>query len=193
MNRITLQFQAIAKNDRTRLRSPLLILAIYGLAQTCGCNNNGRVAVSPVRGKITYNGQGVPQTTVVFFRVDPPDEATKKLHPYAYGKDNGEFEAKTYVDGDGVPPGKYRVSIMAPSAGGESKKDKPVDVAASSGPGVRVPAAIAAKYSNVDTAGIEVEIHPGENNLEPFELTMGTGRATQAVSTTSSSTINAKN
>jgi hypothetical protein len=186
------QKNAAAQNGGS-LHWLLLISAAYCLAQTSGCKGNGRVPVSPVRGKVTYKGQGVPQTTVIFFRVDPPDEATKKLHPYAYGKDNGEFEVITYVEGDGVPPGKYRVSIMAPTAGGESKKDRPVEVAAPSGPAVRVPAAIAAKYANADTAGIEVTIHEGENNLEPFELTMGTGPAPQAASTTSSSTINAKN
>ena len=28
----------------------------------------------------------------------------------------GNFSVKTYVDGDGAPPGKYRVSIMLSSA-----------------------------------------------------------------------------
>jgi hypothetical protein len=40
------------------------------------------------------------------------------------------------------------------------------------GPAVRVPPEIVKKYANVETAGIEVEIQEGENNLDPFVLTM---------------------
>src|SRR4051812_5807273 len=99
--------------SETQTSRRLLVFATLVLLVTeaTGCGD-GREKVSPVRGKVTYKGQGIPQATVVFFRVDPPNEITKKLHPYAYVGNDGQFEIKTYVDGDGAPPGKYRVSII---------------------------------------------------------------------------------
>jgi hypothetical protein len=143
------------------------------LATTCGCGD-GRFDVSPVRGKVVYNGQGVPKATVIFFPVDPSDEELAKMRPFAYADGGGQFELKTYVDGDGAPPGKYRVSIIAPMGPPpKSSKDRPADeVAVTGGSAVGVPPAIVQKYANVDTAGIEVEVKDGQNDLEPFELKM---------------------
>jgi hypothetical protein len=160
--------------------------------EAMGCGD-GREKVSPVRGKVTYKGQGIPQATVVFFRVDPPNEITKKLHPYAYVGNDGQFEIKTYVDGDGAPPGKYRVSIIAPAAAGTSKKDRPVETEPSSVQTVKVPAEIAAKYANVETAGIEITVQPGENVFEPFELAAAGGRGANATSSISTSSASSKN
>jgi hypothetical protein len=159
---------------------------------TGGCRGKSRISVFPVRGQVVYNGQGVSPATVIFFAVDPANEEAKKLHPYAYVEEGGHFQITTYVDGDGAPPGKYRVSIIAPASEGTSKKDKPVEVG-SSAPAVRVSPAVAAKYANVDTSGIEVTIAKGENNLEPFVLSMGTGRGPQSAASGNTSSISSEN
>jgi hypothetical protein len=106
---------------------------------------------------------------VIFYPVDATDERAKKMRPFAYADANGQFAIKTYKTGDGAAPGKYRVSIIAP-AGGGGDKDRPEIVPA--GRAVAVPPRVVRKYANVDTAGLEVEIQDGENNLEPFELKM---------------------
>ena len=140
-----------------------------------GCSGDGRLDVTPVRGKVVYKGNGVPQATIIFFPVEPVNEGHKKLRPFAYADANGEFELKTYVAGDGAPPGKYRVSIIAASTGGSggSKKDQPAsESGATALPTVAIPPGVTKKYANVDTAGIEVTIVDGDNNLEPFVLTM---------------------
>jgi hypothetical protein len=151
----------------------LLAGAALALLSVSGCGEK-RLEVAPVRGKVVYNGQGVPQATVIFFPVDPVNDEAAKMRPFAYAELDGQFQLKTYVAGDGAPPGKYRVSIIAPmGAPSTSSKDRPVDdQPAAAGTGVRVPPAIVKKYANVDTSGIEVQIQEGENNLEPFELTM---------------------
>jgi hypothetical protein len=122
---------------------------------------------------VIYNGQGVPDATVIFFPLDVANETARNMRPFAYADRAGRFEVKTYVTGDGAAPGKYRVSIIAiTGAPPRSSKDGRADAAASNGPFVNLPPAIVKKYANVDTAGIEVEVRDGENNLEPFELTM---------------------
>jgi hypothetical protein len=147
--------------------------AFVVLIATTGCGK-GRLDVSPVRGKVTYNGHGVPNSTVIFFPVDASDERAAKMRPSADADGSGQFEIKTYVTGDGAPPGKYRVSIIAPMGPPPtSSKDRKADeVVATGGAAVNVPPAIVKKYANVDTAGIEVEVQEGQNDLEPFELKM---------------------
>ena len=139
-----------------------------------GCGGKDRLDVSPVRGKVVYNGQGVPNATVILFPVDATDERARKMRPFAYADGEGQYEIKTYVTGDGAAPGKYRVSIIAPAGGPPTgNKDRPADAPdPAAATAIRIPPAIVKKYENVDTAGIEVEIQDGENNLEPFVLTM---------------------
>ncbi len=157
----------------------LLLIAVGTMATAGGCGGKGRVSVSPVRGKVVYNGQGVAGTTVVFIPVDPANDKAQKLRPFAYGQNDGQFEIKTYKTGDGAPPGKYRVAIIVPQAGGQgSMKDQPVTAeSAAPRPVVKVPLAIVRKYAKADTSGLEVTIQEGENNLDPFVLTMGAGPA----------------
>jgi hypothetical protein len=162
-------------NDCRLRHCTMFVVAASVVASAGGCGGERRLDVSPVRGQVLYKGQGVPGTTVIFFPVGDTVESLGKMRPFAYGQPDGRFEIKTYVESDGAPPGTYRVSIIAPAGGpGSSKKDRPVEELASAG-GAGVPPAIAKKYSNVATAGIEVTIEDGENNLEPFVLTAGPG------------------
>lgn len=120
-----------------------------------------------------YRGQGVPQAVVIFHPVEDTGEQAKKLRPFAYADAEGNFDLKTYVTGDGAPPGKYRVSIIAHSIGPGPKRDKDAPAADADSaplPSIAIPEAVSRKYASVDTSGIEVEIKYGENNLEPFEL-----------------------
>ena len=163
--------------EMTKCRSPTVLrLVLFGLLLVLmsagGCGGKSRLSVSPVRGRVMHGGQGVPNAIVVFFPADDADEKAKKMRPYAYADGQGNFELKTYTEGDGAPPGKYRVSIMTVSArGSKGTKDRRAGEAeVSSGSAVGVPAEIAKKYGNVDTAGIQVTVEDGENNLEPFVL-----------------------
>jgi hypothetical protein len=139
----------------------MLMIAIVG------CGGDGRVKVSPVRGQVTYGGHPVPNATVIFHPIGEAAEKLKKLRPYAYADEAGKFDLKTYVTGDGAPPGEYEVGVIAnstvdrDSAGGGGG---PPTKAAS------VPRAVSQKYGNPKTSGIKVKIEPGENNLQPFVL-----------------------
>ena len=150
------------------------IVLLFGMGLTLtashGCGGADRLEVAQVRGKVVSNGIGVPQAVVIFHPgSDVPDNG-KKLRPFAYADADGNFVLKTYVEGDGAPPGTYRVSIVAGSGGG-SRKDRPVSeenvlpIAR-----INIPPDIAKKYADVETSGIQVTVKDGENNLEPFEL-----------------------
>jgi hypothetical protein len=159
-----------------------LLWASFFLALTSGCSGDGRLDVAPVRGKVVYQGVGVPKASVIFFPGDDIAEHGRKLRPFADSDAQGNFVLKTYIDGDGAPPGKYRVCIIAAASGpsGKSSKDRRAGEESSSKSTVAIPQAVVNKYRNVDTAGIEVIVHEGENNLEPFVLTPGAGAPRQS-------------
>lgn len=160
-------------SKRPAHRLAVIATGLLLLACAEGCNGKSRLEVAPVHGRVTYHGQGVPKATVIFHPVDDANDAAKKMRPFAYGDAQGNFELKTYVDGDGAPLGKYRVSIVAVSTAPASRnrKDAPASEAGSApGQAISIPADISRKFGNVDTAGIEVTVVEGENNLPPFEL-----------------------
>lgn len=116
------------------------------------------------------------------------------MRPYAYVDGQGNFEIKTYREGDGAPPGRYRVMILVASTPTTSSlKDKPPGEPENpSAQALNIPPGVIQKYGNAETSGIEVTIDKGENNLEPFVLTMGTTRGPQAAAGNASS-ISSKN
>ena len=186
------------RRDRSHSRTSLpsggfvyasLMLVCISAVVLSGCRGNNRFSVYPVSGRVIYGGRGIARATVIFFPVDAASENAKKLRPFAYCDGEGNFKLKTYTDDDGAPAGKYRVSIIAPArTRSGSSKDQPAgETPASQGIVVDVPPAIANKYSNVDTAGIEVTVQEGDNNLEPFELISNAGGPPRAASITPAS------
>jgi hypothetical protein len=126
----------------------------------------------------------VPNAIVMFTPADDSSESAKKLRPFAYADVQGNFELKTYKDGDGAPPGKYRVSIMVASATPRAKGGKDQrsgDSENTAAQSVNIPPAVSKKYGSADTSGIEVTVEDGENNLEPFDLAPGAGAPRQSV------------
>lgn len=153
-------------------RSTQLLSLLCLVALTGGCNRNSRLDVAQVKGRVTYRGQGVPKATVVFIPSDDAVEKAKKMRPYAYADNDGNFEIGTYKEGDGAPPGKYRVIVLvasaAPATGG---KDRPAgESEPTPGKTLSIPPALNQKYSTPETSGLQVTVEKGENTLPPFEL-----------------------
>lgn len=149
----------------------VVMMLATAVSLAAGCHRKSRLEVAPVHGKVTYQGRGVPKATVVFI---PTGETTEKLHkiqPFCFAEDDGSFKLKTYLDGDGAPPGTYRVRIVVVPSGpaGRPGKDDPATSGAGA-PAVNVPADMIKKYSDDKTSGIEVTVQAGDNELPPFEL-----------------------
>jgi hypothetical protein len=144
-------------------KSVHLLAVCFAFVVAAGCEE-GRLQVNPVHGQVTYKGQGVSNATVIFFPTGPVAEQLKKMRPYAYADQNGRFSLKTYVTGDGAPPGQYRVGIIAVVGSDRESND------GSQRKSAALPRMLVQKYGNHETSGIEVTVEPGENNLEPFEL-----------------------
>jgi hypothetical protein len=153
-------------------RVAALVAACLLFATDIGCAKKSRLTVAPVHGSVTYKGQGVPNAIVIFFPTDETAEVVKKIRPFAYADGEGNFDLKTYIKGDGAPPGKYRVSIVAVAgaAAAASGHDPPQGNPSGPKTAVAIPQEVVKKYGNVDTAGLQVTVQDGENDLAPFTL-----------------------
>jgi len=145
------------------------------VATLTGCGEKGRLTVYPVRGRVVYRDRGLPDATVIFQPADANSEATaRKMHPYGETDSDGNFELHTYIDGDGVPEGQYRVIVIAPSKispsqGGREDPNR-FEQEASPISGGLIPQELRQKYAQAETSGITVTVKPGENELDPFVL-----------------------
>jgi hypothetical protein len=124
-------------------------VAVAGLALApAGCGPR----MYPVRGTVTLeDGSPLPKGLVIFERFDggPALTARGDIGP------DGRYELSTEKTGDGVPPGKYRVSInpLDTSDTPDEQKVLPFDV----------------KYLNLKTSGLEYEVKAGVNEF-PIRL-----------------------
>jgi hypothetical protein len=129
-----------------------------------------------VRGKVTLDGQPLPEVEVVF--LPDPERGTLGPKSSCYTDDQGRYVAQTSKGRDGVAIGFCRVCIhdiralLSPFGGDAIKKagahgkepDKP------SRPRPPPPSRVPAAYASVrDTPLKAVEVKPGKNELN-FEL-----------------------
>lgn len=122
---------------------------MFILSLTTGCGNPS------VTGKVLLS-DGTPVTVGKVYFEKGSFSATGTI------KEDGSYKMGTEKDGDGVPPGKYKIAIM-----GAIKNKLPED-AKNDGKGglgmvtVRAPVSfenlVAQKYTSVSTSGLEIEV-----------------------------------
>jgi hypothetical protein len=108
----------------------------------------------PVAGQVFVDGQPAARAQVT---LHPLDERIKE-RPAGHADEQGRFRLTTAKDGDGAPPGKYRVSVVwfvaVPVGRDESVARN------------RLPA----RYADATTSGLEATVTPGTNDLPAFRL-----------------------
>lgn len=76
-----------------------------------GCAKSDRPKTIPVTGLITKDGQPPEYLGALFFAPIEVEEGYPKRPGRALFEQGGEFAATSYVDGDGLVPGTYRVRV----------------------------------------------------------------------------------
>ncbi|HEX8199041.1 MAG TPA: hypothetical protein VF590_01035 [Isosphaeraceae bacterium] len=138
-----------------------MLVPAFGLI---ACGGSG-VATVPAGGTVTYNGQPLASGQVQFMpdaspAAPPAGTATTEPPPVPVGSiENGTFTVSTLVDGDGAPPGKYRVSVFSYS-----------DVTLRDG-STKKKSNIPERYSNHETSALVVVIPAGGNREIKLDLT----------------------
>jgi hypothetical protein len=85
-------------------------LVLLATLACVGCGDS-RPETIPVTGRLTYGGGDWPNEGVIYFTALEPAEGFPRRAGTGYFEADGSFEAQTWVEGDGLMPGKYRVSV----------------------------------------------------------------------------------
>lgn len=134
------------------------VLAAFSAVLIAGCGGPAQV-VSPVKGRVMYQGKPVPYGQVMF-QPETGDPARGEIQP------DGSYVLTTYAPGDGATIGKNYVRITSIPAQRPEAASQAVKGELSS-----VGSTIPPKYSHFRTSGIEVVVQAGTNADANFELT----------------------
>jgi hypothetical protein len=128
-------------------RLALLLVLPFGMA---ACGGSHEFDTVPAKGTVAYKGKPLEKGQIQLL----PDDG-----PAAVGLiENGKFVVGTNADGDGAPPGKYRVTVFSYK---ETKTRFGETISK---------AVIPNRYANPDTSGLVVEIPEGGNEAIKVEL-----------------------
>ena len=121
------------------------------------CNKDPRPPLVQVKGKVLVGQKPAHMALVRFFSVEPLKPGSPL--PRGIVDQDGNFAIGTYATGDGVPPGKYRISIAwnAPGDFGDEEGESLLPL----------------RYLDPATSGLpEVEVLKDSVTLPPFHLTL---------------------
>ena len=156
-------------NTRRRALIAYECLAVASLLALTGGCGDGRETVYPATGQITVDGEPASGAVVTLIPQEGSEEF-RKMRPYAYADADGRFAISCYLDGDGAPPGRYKVrvewlgeSTAPPEVEGAEvdEEDKsvagPVDL-------------LEGRYADPDTTPLEIVIEARDNDLGTIDL-----------------------
>lgn len=92
---------------------PRLFVFLALLALLAGCGERPKLV--PATGRMTHKGQPLTAGSVIF--VPDAGNAWAKDNPSSLLQTDGSFTMKTFPFGDGVAPGKYKVTLDPALAG----------------------------------------------------------------------------
>jgi hypothetical protein len=134
----------------------IMVAAVLGIL-AAGCDT---VAAQParVRGKISYKGEPLPSGMIVF----TPDASRGGSGPLACAdvQPDGTYELRS-EEGPGVPPGWYRVAVVAVEASAPTTE----------GQGFTIPKSLLPeKYRDPEVSGLSCEVKAARENTINFNL-----------------------
>jgi hypothetical protein len=138
----------LAQTCDRRIFVAMISLSLLNLS---GCDT-GPYTV-PVRGRVTFDGKDWPAAGTLYFL--PIEAATgfPKRPGLAPFDTTGKFAAQTFISGDGLFPGHYRLHVacwqVPPSMANPAGKSY-----------------VPAKFRNPSSAGLEVIVKPGDKSVD---------------------------
>jgi hypothetical protein len=135
-----------------RTLSAVALVALLSACSKTDPNQQEKKPTSPARGIVTYKGKPVGNATVGFTALDNKVRAGGKTDGV------GSFVMSTYGTDDGVPPGRYKVTVAVSG----TKEIEPGVLAPEPEGGFKSPIPI--KYANPTTTDILVEVTEGGKN-----------------------------
>lgn len=136
------------------LRVIVIVMLCTAALGSLGCGSSYESAevlsTVPVSGVLTYQGQPLESYRVTFY----PEQGERASSGLTDAE--GKFTLGTNREGDGAPPGRYKVVVsFSPPASEDTTLDLPIeDPSKMPKPKVKVPE----KYSNPEQSGLIMEV-----------------------------------
>jgi hypothetical protein len=100
-------------------RPLVVVVALFLLAGACGC---ARRDLYPVRGKVVFDRGGPIDPLVGGLVVFEPLDPKRTVGARGEIQPDGIFRLGTFREGDGAPPGDYRVLVIPPTPPSQAKE-----------------------------------------------------------------------
>jgi len=146
-------------------RGPITLAVAVGVLSTLGAScskqQQDRVPVFPVRGKVLVDGRPSHGAAVTFYRAGVPITTQDKgsSGSMARTKEDGSFAMTTYEPEDGLPAGEYEVAVHLKQGRASSRRTE------------KRPDLLHDRYSDPKTSGLKARVEEKPNELPPFNLT----------------------
>jgi hypothetical protein len=134
---------------------------ILAAALACVSCSGGGATLYPVKGKVLYKNQPLAGAQVTFH---PKGADLKTVNPTGLTKEDGTFTVMTGPS-EGAPAGEYTVTLICSEQVAPQGNKKVIST--------EMPETkdrLGGAYANRNTSTIKVEIKPGPNELQPFDL-----------------------
>jgi len=131
---------------------PGLCIGLVFLSSLAGCRPAHELETAPVRGTVALDGKLMSGGSVIFV----PERGRGATGSIAA---DGTYTVGTYEEADGAVVGRHKVAVFPSHNVSEFEE---LDVRPSKFP---------ARYENVVSSGIEVDVKPGEENVLDLKLT----------------------
>ena len=137
---------------------PLLLAFVSQVG--CSPENDGRMPVYPVTGKVTVGGQPAAGAEVVFYGATPDLKGPGTVPPEGTTDANGVYQLSTFETDDGSPAGQFKVTIFWPEPippDVDQEMYQPKD-------------RLKERFLNPETSGLTAKVPKGGGVLPTFEL-----------------------
>jgi len=144
---------------------PLALTAAANLLWAAGCQPD-RLPVYPVKGSIFYQGRPATDARVIFHPLGGSDQLQRE-RPMGTVAADGTFQLTTYDRRDGLPAGKYQISVVWREATTPQATNNPDYDERNEG----IPAdRLQGRYADPTTSGLSVMIHKDLTMVPPIQL-----------------------
>jgi hypothetical protein len=134
----------------------VIVLSLISMAVGCTTSSNPWDKTVPATGVVTYKGKPIQGAELAFLPQDLG--APLAVRPKAKADENGRYIVWTYAQGDGAPPGEYKVMVVRH------------EVSVSKGTIVAKPNDLPKKYATFALTDILVTITDGQAELPAIDL-----------------------